>query len=73
MKIQFEWGGLPDQLDGYAHVWTHTQDIHLAFKGKSKTGKVYFIYVGNRPVGVLLLYAFVNRTPIFFFIRGKKK
>ncbi|XP_050718993.1 uncharacterized protein LOC126999901 isoform X2 [Eriocheir sinensis] len=39
LKIQFEWGGLPDQLDGYAHVWTRTQDIHLAFKGEH-----YYVY-----------------------------
>ncbi|XP_045132471.1 matrix metalloproteinase-21-like [Portunus trituberculatus] len=39
LDIRPEWGGIPDYIDGYAHVWTHTQDIHLIFKGDQ-----YYVY-----------------------------
>ncbi|KAG7158678.1 Matrix metalloproteinase-21-like [Homarus americanus] len=35
LYIQPEWQGLPDNLDGYAHVWTRTKDVHLFFIGDS--------------------------------------
>ncbi|KAK4317820.1 hypothetical protein Pmani_011144 [Petrolisthes manimaculis] len=34
-----EWGGLPANVDGYAHVWTRTKDVHLFFKGDK-----YYVY-----------------------------
>ncbi|KAG0725431.1 Matrix metalloproteinase-21 [Chionoecetes opilio] len=39
LDVRHEWGGLEDYIDGYAHVWTRTQDIHLMFKGA-----LYYLY-----------------------------
>ncbi|KAK8399067.1 hypothetical protein O3P69_004264 [Scylla paramamosain] len=39
LDIRHEWGGIPDNIDGYAHVWTRTQDIHLIFRGE-----FYYVY-----------------------------
>ncbi|MPC09945.1 Matrix metalloproteinase-21 [Portunus trituberculatus] len=40
LDIRPEWGGIPDYIDGYAHVWTHTQDIHLIFKVSPSTHRL---------------------------------
>ncbi|KAK8743861.1 hypothetical protein OTU49_001301, partial [Cherax quadricarinatus] len=39
LYIQPEWQGLPNNLDGYAHVWTRTKDTHLFFQGAN-----YYLY-----------------------------
>lgn len=33
LLIKPEWKGIPDNVDGYAHVWTYTQDSAYFFKG----------------------------------------
>ncbi|XP_035208938.1 matrix metalloproteinase-21-like [Stegodyphus dumicola] len=33
LHIMPEWKGIPDDVDGYAHVWTYTQDSAYFFKG----------------------------------------
>ena len=35
LQIMPEWKGIPDNIDGYAHVWTYTQDSAYFFKGQS--------------------------------------
>ncbi|CAL1268580.1 unnamed protein product [Larinioides sclopetarius] len=33
LSIMPEWKGIPDNIDGYAHVWTYTEDSAYFFKG----------------------------------------
>ncbi|XP_042898572.1 matrix metalloproteinase-21 isoform X2 [Parasteatoda tepidariorum] len=33
LNILPEWKGIPDNIDGYAHVWTYTEDSAYFFKG----------------------------------------
>nr|XP_045595035.1 uncharacterized protein LOC123756091 [Procambarus clarkii] len=39
LYIQPEWRGLPNDVDGYAHIWTRTKDAHLFFQGEH-----YYVY-----------------------------
>ncbi|XP_071551072.1 uncharacterized protein [Panulirus ornatus] len=39
LYVTQEWRGLPDNVDGYAHIWTRTKDIHLFFKDA-----YYYVY-----------------------------
>ncbi|GFU45318.1 matrix metalloproteinase-21 [Nephila pilipes] len=34
LSIMPEWKGIPDNIDGYTHVWTYTEDSAYFFKGQ---------------------------------------